>query len=380
MKSVQLFFTPRNIIVSMVMMFIISGLIILPTGIRPALAANTLTISAKDSSGKSLSMWIVIQNSSGATIKSGFSPLVFVGNVGSTYKITPNDYGTIKFDHWGSGSTSRTRTWTATTSNAWFDAIYGSGSVGSNNPPPVTTGIDALIPKTGVIIALYSYPNSLWQTVYNEKLAHPNVPIVATFNPSSGPGWNYDGNIANWVNKLRSVGVIMIGYTYDNYAGRALSAINADIDKYVSWYHPDGLFVDEVTNQSWAASHYASIDNYAKSKGMKLTVGNPGTDVPPSFIGTLDVFNTAEGPGAISITDPNLIGSGWTGAYSGWHTSVDKRNFSYIRYALSSLDTSFELASTKYVGLLYIHSGNDSNGRWFSLPSYLDQEIAILDR
>lgn len=385
MKYVHGGSTARNIFLSIIAVFLISGSIIIPASFnQSAMAANTLTVSAKDSSGTVLHMWIVIKNGSGSIVKTGFTPLVFAGNTGSTYTVTPSDYGSNIFNHWGNGSTQRVRTYVAGTSNAWFDAYYGSGSTSPTPTPDPTpipaTGISAIIPKTGVIIALYSYPNSLWQKVYDEKVAHPNVPIVVTFNPSTGPGSNYDGNFASWVSKLQSVGVIMIGYTYDNYASRSLSAINADIDKYVNWYHTDGLFLDEVTNQSWAASHYAAVDDYAKSKGMKITVGNPGTDIPPSFIGTLDVFNTSEGPGSISITDPNLIGSGWTGGHSGWHTTVDKRNFSYIRYALGSLDTNFELASSQYVGLLYLHSGTDSTGRWFSLAPYLDQEIAILDR
>lgn len=48
-------------------------------------------------------------------------------------------------------------------------------------------------------------------------------------------------------------------------------------------------------------------------------------------------------------------------------------------YGISSLDTAFELESSQWVGPLYIMSGSDSNGRWFSLPSYFAQEVAILD-
>ena len=111
---------------------------------------------------------------------------------------------------------------------------------------------------------------------------------------------------------------------------------------------------------------------------MKLTVGNPGTDVLQSYIGTVDVINITEGTGYMPIS--------WLqycvlcSSSNGWHYQYDKRNFAYVRYGISWLDTTFEVNSSKWVGLLYIHSGSDSNGRWFSLPSYYSSEVATLDR
>lgn len=58
----------------------------------------------------------------------------------------------------------------------------------------------------------------------------------------------------------------------------------------------------------------------------------------------------------------------------GWHYQYDKRNFCYVRYNINSLDTSFEVESKKWVGLLYI-----TDGRWFHVPPYFGALIGALD-
>jgi hypothetical protein len=348
---------------------------------------HSLTVNAYSSDGAFLSMYATIQ-SGGTTIKSGFTPLTITGRAGETYTVTAQDYGKYDFDHWGNDSTPNPRTVVLdhdVTATAYYRTAASAPAPAATAPTPAPApvqGIHALIPKTGVFAALYMYPNgsgaSSWQQVYDEKVKHPSVPFVVAFNPSSGPGWNYDSNIAYWVNKLRSVGVIALGYTADDYGTRSLSSLNADADKYHNWYKADGLFLDEFTNQPGHESHYRSITSYAKSIGMKMTMGNPGTDVPRSYVGTVDVINITEGVGYMPVSwlsDCVLCSAG-----QGWHDEYDKRNFAYIRYGISWLDTSFAANSSQWVGLMYITDGNDSNHRWFHLPPYFGTLVATLDR
>jgi hypothetical protein len=328
-------------------------------------------------------MWATIQ-SGGTTIKSGFTPLTITGNHGATYVVTVSNYGSYTFDHWGSGTTGNPR-WVTLYGDTTATAYYRTGSSSAPAPAPAPApssggGIQNLIPKTGAFVALYMYPGGSgddhWQKVYDVKRAHPSVPIVAVFNPSSGPG-SYDNSVfSSWVDKLRSVGVIMLGYTHDDYGARSLSALRTDVDKYKNWYNADGIFIDEFTNKAGYESHYRDLTNYAKSRGMKMTMGNPGTDVPRSYIGTVDVINITEGRGYMPISWLQWC-IGCSG--SGWHDDYDKRNFSYIRYDISWLDTNFVNNSANWVGLMYIHTGNDSNGRWFTVPPYFDEMVAELD-
>ena len=172
-------------------------------------------------------------------------------------------------------------------------------------------------------------------------------------------------------------GVIAIGYTYDDYGTRSLDALKADADKYRNWYGADGLFIDEFTNKAGFEGHYSSVTAYAKSIGMKMTMGNPGTDVPKTYVGTVDVLNITEGRGYMPISLQYCVGCP---AEQGWHYQNDKRHFSYMRYDIGALDAAFETESSKWVGLLLITNGNDSNGRWFQLPPYFETMVATLDR
>ncbi len=351
---------------------------------RSGSSTNDLKVNAYTTSGSALSMYTTIKSGS-TTVKTGFTPLTYAGTAGSTYTVSVQNYGSYVFDHWGNGSTNPSRSVTLN-SDVTAVAYYRTGSSGTTTSgTTVTSGSgNSLITKTGAFVALYMYPGSTgsthWQKVIDEKKAHPTVPVVVAFNPSSGPGSYKDSNLANWVAKLKSAGVIAIGYTADDYGTRSLSSLKADADKYKNWYNADGLFIDEFTNKVGYENHYGDLTKYAKSIGMKLTFGNPGTDVPPSYIGKVDVINTSEGRGYISQTDPNLIGSSWvSGGYTGWHSDYDKRNFAVIRYDIGWLDTNFVSGASGKVGLMYITDGNDSNARWFHVSPYFSQMMDALD-
>lgn len=170
----------------------------------------------------------------------------------------------------------------------------------------------------------------------------------------------------------------MIGYVYTSWGKRRLSEIAADIFLYLQCYGLDGILVDEFSTDAGLEGYYLHIRDYAKSIGMKMTTGNPGTDLPKTYNGTVDVLNITEGTGYMSIS--------WLQYYiqcssSGeWQYQYDKRNFAYIHCSIIPLDTNFEVDSSQRVGLLYKNSGSDSNGRWFTLPSYFSTEVATLDR
>ena len=345
----------------------------------------TLTVNSVGQTGNALpGFYTTVTAAGSSTVKTGFTPFSHVGNAGATYSVTVSDYGSFVFDHWNDGSNTRTRTVTLNANTAITAYLRDTSTAPPPSPNPDPSPIADLIPKTGVFVALYMYPGGgrevHWQTVYDTKIAHPSVPIVAVFNPSSGPGTRDDNVISGWVDKLKSAGVIMIGYTHSNYGGRSLDALKADADKYRDWYGADGLFIDEFDNDAGSEGQYRDLTAYAKSIGkMKMTMGNPGTDVPRSYIGTVDVINIAEGRGYMPISWLQYcIGCG-PNASNGWHYLYDKRNFAYIRYEVPTLDTAFETESAKWVGLLYIHSGLNSQGRWFDVPSYFGTMVATLD-
>lgn len=233
---------------------------------------------------------------------------------------------------------------------------------------PIVTGIQAADAATaaGIMVPLYTYPGGTWDTVIETKNDHPDVPIVAIVNPASGPGGSKDSNYESGIGELKGAGVIVLGYVSTAYTSRSLDAVKGDIDKWDSWYDVDGIFFDEQTNWAGGESYYTQAGDYAESKGLGFTVGNPGANSIPSYLSTVDVVLIYESPGL-----PNLDN------YDSWESS-DNGQLGMIPFLVSSMPTSWLEDATAFIGWVYVTSDSLPNP-WDSLPSYFDDMAAMLD-
>lgn len=221
--------------------------------------------------------------------------------------------------------------------------------------------------QTGVMIALYTYPGSTWDVVAQAKIAHPSVPVVAIINPNNGPGSSRDSNYVSGIQELHNAGVVVLGYDATGYASNSASSVKSVMNTWKSLYNIDGIFFDEMANWSGPESYYSDLTSYAKSLGYTMTVGNPGTDTLPSYIGTVDNLMIYEDAGLPSLS-----------ALQGWHTSYDKSNFSMIAFGVNSISTSFLSSASNYVG--YIDLTNDVlPNPYDAVPSYFGTLVADLD-
>ena len=219
----------------------------------------------------------------------------------------------------------------------------------------------------GIMVPLYTYPGGTWDRVANTKIAHPGLPIVAIVNPASGPGSSKDSNYATGIANLKSAGVVVIGYVSTAYTGRSLTAVEGDIDRWHSWYpNLDGIFFDEQTNWAGKESYYKQASDYANSKGLSFTVGNPGANSIPSYLDTVDVVLIYESPGL-----PNLS------SYSSW-ASYPNEKLGMIPFSVSSLPTSWVQNAAQTIGWIYVTNDVLPNP-WDSLPSYFGDLANVLD-
>src|SRR5574342_210525 len=221
---------------------------------------------------------------------------------------------------------------------------------------------------TGIMIPLYSYPTSTaWNNVIAAKNSHPSVPFVVIINPNSGPGTSQNQAFVTGIQKLKDAGIIVLGYIPTKYAVRSSATVMHDIDLYKSWYAVDGVKFDEMTNTVGYETYYSNLSDYAKSIGLSMTVGNPGADVPPSYIGIVDNLTIFEN-GFL----PTLSYLG------GWHTNYDKNNFSSESYAIPTLDQAYVTSASQYLGYIYLTDDNLPNP-WDTTSSYLNTLAATLD-
>jgi len=238
------------------------------------------------------------------------------------------------------------------------DTGGSGGSGGSPNP-------DA----SGTIVPLYTYPtDSSWDVLIAAKQAHPGVIVQAIINPASGPGDARDQAYADGIAALDAAGVVVVAYVTTSYAGKDPSDVRSEIDQYHSWYPGlRGIFFDEMSNTPGDEDYYTALTQYVKSLGFSLTIGNPGAESAPEFVGTVDTILIYESQGLPTV-----------GALGGWHEQFDRSNFGIIPYGVSSFDPSFVAAARPFVGFVYVTDDQLPNP-WDSLPPYFDGLMGALD-
>lgn len=224
-------------------------------------------------------------------------------------------------------------------------------------------------PVTGSIIPLYTPPTDpSWTAVASAKAAHPTVPVMAIVNPANGPGAASSADYAAGIAKLTAAGVKVIGYVHTSWGARPAGELQSEMGQWKSWYPGvTGIFFDEMANATGQETYYKNLTAYAKSHGFDFTIGNPGSDSSPTYVGTEDVILIYENSGLPALT-----------ALTGWHTTYGRTNFGVIPYNVASLDTSFVQSAKPYVGYIYLQSDSLPNP-WDSVPSYLSALMAALD-
>src|SRR5262249_15156728 len=195
----------------------------------------------------------------------------------------------------------------------------------------LSAALGASAAPLGIMVPAYFDPSSgLWGGL---NLAASRVPLIAIMNPNNGPGSTQKASYVSALSSLHAAGGRGIGYVYSSYAARATNLVMADIDLYFSFYQVDGIFVDEMTNDS-ATSHldyYAALYNYIQPQGTNLLVaGNPGINTVEAYLTrpTVDLLVTFES----NTGYPSLVVDPWV-------TNHLARQFSHLPYNTSVAGT-----------------------------------------
>jgi len=236
-----------------------------------------------------------------------------------------------------------------------YTHVYWGGSAGSAGP-------------TGTIVPLYSDPtSSYWSALIAAKNNHPSVPVVAIVNESNGPGTSVVSSYATGIANLQSAGITVIGYVWTNYGARALADVENDISLWKSLYPSvTGIFFDGMAYQNTNyVSYYQTLDGYARSKGFTYTVGNPGADTLPQYVGTVNTILVYES-------------AGLPGSLASWHANYAPSNFGIIPYQVASPDQTFINTARQTIGYIYMTDDGADGNPWNSLPPYIDTLLGEL--
>jgi hypothetical protein len=222
--------------------------------------------------------------------------------------------------------------------------------------------------STGTIVPLYTPPTDpSWAAVEAAKKAHPSVPVVVVINPADGPGAAVDPAYTSGIAQLVGAGVKVVGYVHTLYAARPAADAETDMETWRSFYPGvTGIFLDEQANVAGHEDYYKQLDSYAKSRGFDFTIGNPGADTAPTYVGTVDVMLIYESPGLPALS-----------FLAGWHARFDRHNFGIIPYGVPAIDPAYVQAARAQVGYIYVQSDNMPNP-WDTVPADFDSLLAQL--
>jgi hypothetical protein len=225
----------------------------------------------------------------------------------------------------------------------------------------------------GALVPAYFYPvpGGYWDQLDS---AAGQIRLDAILNPNSGPGVSPDPNYVQAVNNLRTAGGKVLGYVYTNYGMRSLATVEADINTYVSFYAIDGIFLDQMTNDSDPAhlDYYASLYSYIEGLNSAYQVfGNPGTNTQESYLTrpTADTLVIFENDTGYDTFTP-----------SPWVFGHDRSHFANLVLNVPSaaaMKIDLQLAFQRNAGWVFI-TDDDLPNPYDTLPSYWDQEVAAI--
>jgi hypothetical protein len=253
-----------------------------------------------------------------------------------------------------------------------FAGNSNGGNVGSGG---ADGGMDAPVTKADVVairaseklgIPSYFTAPSLWSQL---SQAAPTVGI-AIVNPSSGPGFSVDSNLASSVAAARRAGVTVLGFVDTAGGSRSTFTVQGDVDRYFQWYDVNGIFFNNASRDCAREPYHEALFQYVKSASSSaVVVLNPGTTTPECFVAAADILVTYNDVFALYDSYQPL----------GWESAYPSSRFWHLVYATASQDmpAAVDLSKQRGAGWIYV-TPDDLPNPWDSLPpdAYWNAELA----
>jgi hypothetical protein len=228
----------------------------------------------------------------------------------------------------------------------------------------------------GFLVPAYFDPDSSSAAWASLNQAALRVPLIAIANPNNGPTASRIASYSKAIAALRAAGGKVIGYVYSGYGQRPLGQIETDVDRYDAFYTLDGIFVDEMTNDSDIAhlAFYQTLFQYILSKrSTYIVIGNPGTTTLKAYL-TRPVVT-----GLVTFEN----GSGYDQYVPDAWTQTNSPNvFTHLCYSVPSpmtMTNYVQLAVKRNAGYVYV-TDDGGNNPWDTLASYWTNEVNLVEQ
>lgn len=248
-------------------------------------------------------------------------------------------------------------------------AVAATLLVGTNPTPQtaVTLPTQANPVPARMLFPLYITPGvngANWKAVADAN-TYKNIDVI--LNPYNGPSTSINANYVNGIAMLRAAAVGICGYVHSTYGARPIADVKVDIDRWLSWYAPDCIFVDEAEYRPLSGDepYYSELYSYIKSRGMQV-INNPGTGTTETYANLADSTCIVESNVTKTLTLP------------AWAWNYPPSKFCYLAHSASveQMRVAADTAKRNNIGRIFIT--NATANYWSSIPPYLAEEAAIL--
>lgn len=232
-----------------------------------------------------------------------------------------------------------------------------------------------------MLLPFYIYPsNAYTNPTYNRLIEaarnYPGVEINAILNNSNGPGAAKDGNFTAVIKRLRATDNIkVLGYITTSNAARPIADAKAEVDTWLEWYSPDGIFIDEMSNAPNPAhvAYYVELTAYIHSKGIPLSIGNPGTAQLPMYFeaAAADIICVFENT---YVPDEPFLKGDYAGGYADYSTN----GRAALMYAQPTFDTETAKLLMKHTAMWFITS-ETAPVLWGLMPPYFEKMLGWME-
>jgi Spherulation-specific family 4 len=241
-----------------------------------------------------------------------------------------------------------------------------AGSAASAAPAALRAS-GAAVPCQRVFVPAYFYSGSSWRRAIATKPA----PGAMILNVDSGPGTSKLGHFATLVKLAQKAGITVIGYVPTSYGTRAAATVEAEVRDYESWYHVNGIFLDETADTAAELPYYRKVVFYIRrvAHGAHIWL-NPGDYPNRGYVALSSVILTFEGSYASyqHVSVPR-----WVGQYQA-------SRFAHVVYATpaSGVTNAISLARRRHAGHLYLTNLPGEPNPYNALPGYWNREAAAV--
>jgi Spherulation-specific family 4 len=215
------------------------------------------------------------------------------------------------------------------------------------------------------LIPAYVPPHALVELV--RASSRPRLVVI---NPGNGPGTEASPAYRAAVRDAQRAGARVLGYAHTTYGERPAADVVADIDRYMSWYGVNGIFLDEASPDAARLGYYASLARHVRTGAHRLVVVNPGVVPAREYFDVADVVVTFEGP--YSSYESAMD------AMPDWARDLPSDRVAHLVYDATRQQAMATVRHPHQAGYLYATSGSLPDP-WRTVPSYLREEERELE-